>query len=134
VVAGTILKEVHADYVLLERAGLQHKVDLEMKYSGDKTAAKLASSMGAIPTVQETQAHQAALRAAQEARLNLQGMPAAPNAQNKPPLQNNSGSQNNRAESRAGLRAEHRRGQQDVINSGVNSGATDRRGANLGQP
>lgn len=44
VVSGTKLVEVHADYVLLEHAGVQQKVNLENKYAGSSNKGRLPAA------------------------------------------------------------------------------------------
>ena len=43
VAAGTRLTEVHADHVVLERAGVQQRVNLENKYAGSPHSAQIMS-------------------------------------------------------------------------------------------
>jgi len=43
VAAGTKLIKVHADHVILERAGVQQRVDLENKYAGSPASSQLMS-------------------------------------------------------------------------------------------
>lgn len=52
VASGTKLVEVHADYVLLEHAGVQQKVNLENKYAGSPNIATQPASGTAAATRQ----------------------------------------------------------------------------------
>jgi type II secretory pathway component PulC len=48
VASGTKLLEVHADYVLLEHAGVQQKVNLENKYAGSSVTGSQPASGAAV--------------------------------------------------------------------------------------
>jgi len=54
VASGTKLLEVHADYVLLEHAGVQQKVSLENKYAGSSATVSQPASGAAAVTQQTT--------------------------------------------------------------------------------
>ncbi|MEQ1813622.1 MAG: type II secretion system protein N [Candidatus Nitrotoga sp.] len=78
VMPGMLLKEVHADYVVLEQAGVQYKIKLEGKSSGGNSVGANAQSgrFGAnttsVLTPQQFQNGQAVMQAAQEARDSIQ--------------------------------------------------------------
>ncbi|MEQ1838183.1 MAG: hypothetical protein ABL858_07610, partial [Candidatus Nitrotoga sp.] len=78
VMPGMLLKEVRADYVVLEQAGVQYKIKLEEKsVSGNSDSAnaqsgRLGANAPSVLTPQQSQNSQAALRAAQKARDSMQ--------------------------------------------------------------
>ena len=56
VASGTRLVEVHADYVLLEHAGIQQKVNLENKYAGSANKGTLPAPVAAAASRQNNDA------------------------------------------------------------------------------
>lgn len=64
VAPGTTLRAVYTDYVVLERAGIQHKVQLDAKHIGEKHIN--------LPPIQGVPSNPTAFRAAQKARDHLQ--------------------------------------------------------------
>ncbi len=78
VMPGMLLKEVRADYVVLEQAGVQYKIKLEEKSVGGNSdsanaqSGRLGANAPSALTPQQSQNSQAALQAAQEARDSMQ--------------------------------------------------------------
>lgn len=78
VMPGMLLKEVRADYVVLEQAGVQYKIKLEEKSVGGNSdsanaqSGRLGANAPSVLTPQQSQNSQAAQQAAQEARDSMQ--------------------------------------------------------------
>lgn len=78
VMPDTLLKEVHADYVVLERAGMQYRIRLEGKSvdgnsdNANAQSGRFGANTPSMLTPQQFQNNQAALQAAREARDSLQ--------------------------------------------------------------